>query len=186
VKKWLVVPLLILAAIVLGATVFREPVAWAAQSVDATILGPLDNGNVRTHEEGTANTREQNTDSNGNIKVHEQGTANVRVANRSFPVFEEEATRSFQSGFQAGEGGIDSKDLAPIRASLITIDWDSASDNALLTLGSSTGVVRLTLRPQGGTREILPLTQPILVDAITLECFVASPDCGAYVNLVGS
>jgi hypothetical protein len=50
--------LLVLLSVVLGATVFREPVAWAAQAVDATIIGPLDgNGNVRVHEQGTANVR---------------------------------------------------------------------------------------------------------------------------------
>jgi hypothetical protein len=43
-------------ALILGATVLREPVAWAAQLVDAHIT---------------------NLDSNGNIKVHEQGTASV-------------------------------------------------------------------------------------------------------------
>jgi hypothetical protein len=44
----------LLAGAVLGATVLREPVAWAAQTVDATIIGPLDaNGNVKVHEQGT-------------------------------------------------------------------------------------------------------------------------------------
>jgi hypothetical protein len=52
----------VLLSVVLGATVFREQVAWAAQAVDATIIGPLD--------------------SNGNVKVHEQGTAAVNVTNR--------------------------------------------------------------------------------------------------------
>jgi hypothetical protein len=47
--------LLVLVSVVLGATVFREPVAWAAQTVDSTIIGPLDGqGNVRVHEQGTA------------------------------------------------------------------------------------------------------------------------------------
>lgn len=58
--------LLVLLSVVLGATVFRESVAWAAQSVEATIIGPLDG--------------------NGNVKVHEQGTANVNVANAALPV----------------------------------------------------------------------------------------------------
>ena len=41
--------------LVLGATIFREPVAWAAQSLGVTILGPLDaSGNVAVHEQGTA------------------------------------------------------------------------------------------------------------------------------------
>jgi hypothetical protein len=48
--------LLVVLSVVLGATVFREPVAWAAQTVDANIIGPLDgNGNVKVHEQGTAN-----------------------------------------------------------------------------------------------------------------------------------
>jgi hypothetical protein len=47
--------LLVLVSVVLGATVFREPIAWAAQAVDSTIIGPLDGqGNVRVHEQGTA------------------------------------------------------------------------------------------------------------------------------------
>jgi hypothetical protein len=53
--------LLVLASFVLGATVFREQVAHAASAV--------------------LQVREQNVDGNGNIKVHEQGTANVNVAN---------------------------------------------------------------------------------------------------------
>jgi hypothetical protein len=39
---------------VLGATVFSEPVAWAAQTVGATIVGPLDSdGNVMVSESGS-------------------------------------------------------------------------------------------------------------------------------------
>jgi hypothetical protein len=67
------------------------PVPVAEQNLDA-------NGNIKVHEQGTANVNvtnssvpvhEQgtadanitNTDPNGNLKVHEQGTANVSVAN---------------------------------------------------------------------------------------------------------
>ena len=50
----------LLLSVVLGATVFSTPLAWAAQAVDATIIGPLDNGNIRIHEEGTANVRVTN------------------------------------------------------------------------------------------------------------------------------
>jgi hypothetical protein len=59
-RKWTFVVLLLVGATILGGTVFREPIALAAQSVDATIIGPLDG--------------------NGNVKVHEQGTAAVRLA----------------------------------------------------------------------------------------------------------
>jgi hypothetical protein len=47
--------LLVLGSAVLGATVLREPVAWAAQAVSASIISPLDShGNVAVHEQGTA------------------------------------------------------------------------------------------------------------------------------------
>jgi hypothetical protein len=37
--------------------VLRDPIANAAQSINATIVGPVDRRNVRVHEEGTANVR---------------------------------------------------------------------------------------------------------------------------------
>jgi hypothetical protein len=80
-KKWSFVVLLLFGATILGATVFSEPVAWAAQSVDANIISPLDNGNVKVHEEGTASVREENLDRLGDIKVHEQGTVPTRSVN---------------------------------------------------------------------------------------------------------
>src|SRR5262245_45148731 len=64
--KWAAVGLMILAAIVLGATVLREPIAYAMQAVDAKIIGPLDG--------------------QGDVRVHEQGTAKVDVTNASVPV----------------------------------------------------------------------------------------------------
>ena len=64
--------------LVLGATIFREPVAWAAQSLGVTILGPLD--------------------ASGNVAVHEQGTAAVTVTNASVPVHEQGTVPAAQSG----------------------------------------------------------------------------------------
>jgi hypothetical protein len=68
VQKYLIVAAGILASLIVGATVFREPVAWAAQDVTATLTNVDGNGNVKVHEQGTAG-------------VHEQGTANVNVQN---------------------------------------------------------------------------------------------------------
>ena len=71
-KKWLFVVGLVGGSLLLGATVLREPIAYAAQSVSATIIGPLDtNGNVRVHEQGTADVNVTNTD----LAVH--GTVGV-------------------------------------------------------------------------------------------------------------
>jgi hypothetical protein len=50
------VALLVLGAAFLASTVLSGPIASAAQSVSATITGPLDGqGNVKVHEQGTAN-----------------------------------------------------------------------------------------------------------------------------------
>ena len=48
-KKWLFAVGLVVGSLLLGSTVLREPIAYAAQSISATIAGPLDeNGNVRS------------------------------------------------------------------------------------------------------------------------------------------
>ncbi len=77
-RKSAFVVLGLLLGLVLGATIFREPVVWAAQSLGATILGPLDAG--------------------GNVAVHEQGTAAVTVTNASVPVHEQGTVPAAQSG----------------------------------------------------------------------------------------
>jgi len=60
-KKWSFIALLLVGSTILGATVLREPIASAAQSVSATIVGPLDaQGNVAVHEQGTAAMRAAN------------------------------------------------------------------------------------------------------------------------------
>ncbi len=71
-RRWAVAAAMVFAACVLGATVFSQPVAWAAQAVGATIVGPLDES--------------------GNVKVHEAGTANVNVTNGSLSVVQTPVT----------------------------------------------------------------------------------------------
>jgi hypothetical protein len=79
-KKWTFITLLILGATILGSTVLREPIANAAQSVDANIIGPLDGqGNVKVHEQGTANVNVTNS----TVPVHEQGTTNVKASDQT-------------------------------------------------------------------------------------------------------
>ena len=53
-RNYSIVAVALVISVVLGATVFREPIAWAAQSVEARIVGPLDGqGNVKVQEQGT-------------------------------------------------------------------------------------------------------------------------------------
>jgi hypothetical protein len=61
--------LVLLAGTVLGGTVFRAPVGYAASELLNVFVT-----NDSTHP---VPVREQNTDSNGNIKVHEQGTVGI-------------------------------------------------------------------------------------------------------------
>jgi len=77
-KSWAFAVLVAVGATILGGTLLREPIAYAAQNVGATIVGPLDgDGNVQVHEQGTANVNV----TNGAVPVHEQGTTAVRSAN---------------------------------------------------------------------------------------------------------
>jgi hypothetical protein len=75
-KRWSAVALLIAGASVLGATVLREPIAYAAQAADANIISPLDaEGNVRVHEAGTAR-----------VSVESSATDPVSVSNVDNPL----------------------------------------------------------------------------------------------------
>jgi hypothetical protein len=79
VHKLLFIGSLLVLSAVLGATVFREPVAWAAQAVDAHITNLDANGNIRVHEQGTANVAVQGTPS-----VTVSGTAKVQPVETPF------------------------------------------------------------------------------------------------------
>jgi hypothetical protein len=58
-KKWSSVLVLVAGAIILGATVLRQPIALAAQIVSAEIIGPLDQqGNLKVHDQGTVVVRD--------------------------------------------------------------------------------------------------------------------------------
>lgn len=63
--------LLVGAGVALGATVFRTDIAEATGLAQAVT--------VDNTPANAVPVREQNRDGNGNIKVHEQGTANVNV-----------------------------------------------------------------------------------------------------------
>ncbi len=71
----------LLLGAVIGAMVFQGQAARAASSILSVFVT-----NSPTHP---VPVQEQNLDSNGNIKVHEQGTANVNVTNTTVPVHEQ-------------------------------------------------------------------------------------------------
>lgn len=87
--------LLMLGSAVLGATVLREPFAWAATPFESVIVANTANnpvpvtqtGTVPVAQMGTANVNVTNLDANGNLKVHEQGTASVQAVDQTERVF---------------------------------------------------------------------------------------------------
>ncbi len=70
-RKYAIVAAGLLVSLVLGATVFSEPIASAAQAILPVL--------VTNDASQPVPAQEVNTDADHNIKVHEQGTANVNV-----------------------------------------------------------------------------------------------------------
>jgi hypothetical protein len=160
-KKWSFVALLVVGATILGSTILREPIASAAQSVSATIVGPLD--------------------ANGNVAVHEQGTASVHVDNTKLP----SAAPATQHLLVDLSGG-GSETFGPVDASLIVVY--SSNDNTGSVFLYDGNELALALQgPVSGSPNhyVLPLTQPIRLSKASLsQCAV--PPCSAEVEIVGS
>jgi hypothetical protein len=155
VKKLAVTLVLFAGASVLAATVFRDPVALAAQSVSATLT---------------------NVDEDGNVKVREQGTVQVTGTFRTPPA-------DAQSGQLIPGGGFFPRmDVSLIhltmndRCSLINF-MDGFNTTTLRLFGPNTVV--------DGPRTIsLPLAQPIRADRFTNDddgCAVALTIAGTRV-----
>jgi hypothetical protein len=139
VNKLAVILALLAGAAVLGATALREPVAWAAQSVSATLT---------------------NVDADGNVKVREQGTVQVTGTLRTPPA---DADSFFLHG---GGSFFQRMDMSLIHLTM-TDDCNSAvfrdgDDRTLQLFGPNTSA-------DGPRTISLPLAQPIRADRITLD-----------------
>jgi hypothetical protein len=160
-NKWLFAIGLVGGSLLLGGTVLREPIAFAAQSVSATIIGPLDaNGNVKVHEQGTADVNVTNTD----LGVH--GTVSVSTPS---PI-------SSGARQASADGGISFKLSAGTQtASVISVDMTpGVTGFRLYTDGG--GIAAAFEGPgEGGQAHILiPLPRPISFDSIA--CFGGGND----------
>jgi hypothetical protein len=155
--------LLVLGSTVLGATVSQERLAWAAP--------PLPSVFVANDAASPVPAREQNVDADGNIKVHEQGTADVNVTNTSLPVASPEPISS-----NRGNVGLSCPaelDLGiPEAASVVQIAWSNlAGGRVRFRLGESAVVAEFLGPLHTGDRHlVLPLTRAVAFDRI---------DCGA-------
>ena len=153
--------LLVLGSTVLGATVLREPLAWAAP--------PMPSVFVANDESSPVPAREQNLDADGNIKVHEQGTADVNVTNTSLPVAPPPPVTD-------GGGSVtmpvcpDQRFVGPFTVSALRINWWNTIGG--VTLRRDNLPVATFVGPSFGGDESavqLALTRPITFDEI--RCF---------------
>jgi hypothetical protein len=166
--------LLVLGSTVLGATVLQEQLAWAAP--------PLPSVFVANDAASPVPAREQNVDAAGNIKVHEQGTADVNVTNTSLSVA---SPRPVTGGSKTLGIGCPSESLQPepIVASALQIAWVGGGATTVeLTLGGS--LVTRFIGPgiSGDTSSLVfSLTRPIAFNKI--ECFGAD---GVVISTTGN
>lgn len=160
-KKWLFAVGLVAGSLLLGSTVLREPIAYAAQSISATIAGPLDaNGNVRVHEQGTADVNVTNSD----LSIH--GTVNVDPPS---PISSGARQASTLGGFSLKLNG------GTQTASVINIDMTpGALGFRLFTDGGGIAAAFLGPGDGGQAHILLPLPRPISFDSI--QCLGGSGD----------
>ena len=152
--------LLICVGVVLGVTVFRTDIAQAtglAQSVT-----------VNNTAGNPVPVRDQNLDGSGNIKVHEQGTANVNVTNNSLTVASPAPITDgaivvgipCPTGFNFG---------GPVVASALTFHLSAGVEKVTLRTGNNAIAYTAVGPGLGGPADIsLALDRPISFD--TIEC----------------
>jgi hypothetical protein len=164
--------LLICVGVVVGATVFRTDIAQAtglAQSVT-----------VNNKPGNAVPVREQNLDGSGNVKVHEQGTANVNVTNSSLTV-------ASPAPITAGAIGVGLPSPAgfnfggSVVASALTFHLSAGVEKVTLRTGSSSIAYTAVGPGLGGPADIdLAFERPISFD--TIECTGSGTVAGGTVG----
>jgi hypothetical protein len=153
--------LIILAGMVLGATMFREQVAQAAMAIMKVQVVNPSTAPVPVHEQGTANVNVTNPNSSP-VPVAPQGTQNVNVTNGSLAVGPPAPVTSGGQRLQ-----VDSGQTTPI---------GSAITASALVIQFRNGATELIFRRNGEIAArfpapgpiVLGLTQPIRFDE--LQC----------------
>jgi hypothetical protein len=149
--------MLVLASTVLGATVLREPLAWAAPPITSVFV---------TNDESTAiPAREQNLDTHENIKVHEQGTADVNVTNT--------VSVSPPAAIEGGGGRISAScpgmtvAPAPITASALQIERSTTAGTDVQLLLGESRIASFFSFSNDERHVVLPLTRPVRFDRVS-------------------
>jgi hypothetical protein len=147
-KRWQTIALLVLGGTFLGATVFSGPIATAAQTISATITDPVDG--------------------QGNVKVHEQGTANVNVTNGSLNVASPTPITDGGNALIGGDGLFNYS--SPVTASALSIHLSDTVQFVSFTLtGNGFQQPAIFYGPgnRGNASIVLALDRPIKFNRIT-------------------
>jgi hypothetical protein len=167
--------LLIGVGVALGATVFRTDIA------QATGLAPAPSNVVVSNTPAQAvPNREQNLDGSGNIKVHEQGTANVNVTNSSLSVAPESPiTAGGGSTTCVATGDVTPCPYAETTASALVVTLSSGVTKCSLGNVTSGRTVAEFIGPAGGgvASAVFSLHRPITFDIIGLFALSAGDTC---------
>jgi hypothetical protein len=164
--------LLVTSVVVLGGTVFRQQVADASSLLNVFVT------NDSSHP---VPVREQNVDANGNIKVHEQGTANVNVTNSGLTVTPKAASAFHVNELTAATGQQDVDQSFSIDASMVTFTSAQGVGDVQLRSGGNT-VFDGELAT--GHDFILPFPQPVPIDEVLLSC--DEGPCVITVSVIGN
>lgn len=157
--------LLLLGSTILGATVLREPLAQAAIPI-ASVFVTNDAANP-------VPVREQNLDADGNLKVHEQGTANVNVTNARVTVSEEPVTGG--GGCELVQGGYPGT-MFPTQTATALITSERSAETRLwygADFFYEGNLVASTKTFERGMTVVVPLSRPIKFDRV---------QCGVWLN----
>jgi hypothetical protein len=157
-----------------GVTVLATLVLPATGSAIATTIGNVFVTNTATHP---VPVHETNIDAHGNVKVHEQGTANVNVTNSSLSVRQPPITDGGNYSACSPGSGPCLNSGGTATASTIQVSMTSGTGECYLLLGSN--IVGAFTGPAfgGQANVILPLSRPISFDRIDTDGNASTDRC---------
>jgi len=177
---------LVCASSILGATVLREPIAYAAAKLTPVVVANDAANPVPVDQQGTSDVRVTNS----SLPVQQQGTADVRVTNASVPV-QQQGT----ADVRITNGSLDVAPQAPVTrggygigssagSSVGVVDNTATAISLTMSDGVTFAVIEWRGDPvaffygpaNGGERSVvLALSRPIRIDK--LVCGGSSGQC---------
>jgi hypothetical protein len=164
--------LTIAVALGLGSTVLRNPLAEAASPFTNVIVGNTTSNPVPVTE--------QNVDTNGDLKVHEQGTANTAVT--AYPqasaVHEGGGNLDTNNSFEIDDH------FGPINASTIVLSTVRDGCEVFFALGGPGGVSRFELLIPAAHTVTIPLPETLAINLVSAS--TTGSACEAVWTIIGS